>query len=170
MNRHGTARVELPSDREIVITRSFDAPARLVFDVWTTPEHVRRWWSSETAPVVVCDIDLRVGGRWRYVTRDDQGVELGWTGRYREIVPGARIVATEVFEGYPDAEAVNTLVLHEERGVTTLTVTVLHATKENRDGHVASGMEPGMQEALNRLEDRLAGALDRPAPTPEHAA
>ena len=170
MNRHGTARVELPTDREIVITRQFDAPAGLVFDLWTTPEHVRRWWSSESAPVVVCDIDLRVGGRWRYVTRDDQGIELGWTGVYREIVPGERIVASEVFEGYPDAEALNTLVLHEDEGVTTLTVTVLHTTREHRDGHVASGMEPGMQQSMNRLEDLLVSGLDHPVPTREPAA
>lgn len=156
MNRYGTATVTLPSDREFVITRMFDAPARLVFEAWTTPEHVRRWWSHETSPLVVCDIDLRVGGRWRYVTRDGDGAELGWNGVYREIVPSERIVSTEVFEGYPDAEALNTLTLTELEGVTTLTANILHRSKENRDGHVNSGMETGMQVAMNRLEDLVA--------------
>ena len=155
MNRFATAVVELPSDREIVITRLFDAPARLVFEVWTTPAYVRRWWSIEPAPLIVCDIGLRVGGRWRYVSRDGAGVELGWSGVYRDIVAGERIVASEVFEGYPDAEAVNTLTLSEQGGVTTLAVHVLHRSKENRDGHVRSGMEAGMQLAMNRLESLL---------------
>lgn len=158
MIRHGTAVVELPSDREILITRRFDAPARLVFEVWTTPAYVRRWWSSAAAPLIVCDIDLRVGGSWRYVSRDEDGVELGWTGVYREIVADERIVSTEVFEGHPAAVALNTLVLRERRGVTTLTANVLHTTKEHRDGHVTSGMEPGMQLAMNRLEDLLASS------------
>ena len=107
-NRHGSATVTLPSDREIVITRVFDAPAALVFRAWTTPELVRRWWGFETSPLVICDIDLRIGGSWRYVTRDPDGTELGWHGEYREIDAPHRIVSTEVFEGYPDAESVNT--------------------------------------------------------------
>ena len=152
MKRFGTAVVELPSDREIVITRMFDAAAELVFEVWTTPAYVRRWWSIDAAPLIVCDIDLRVGGRWRYVSRDGDGVELGWTGVYHEIVTGKRIVSNEVFEGYPDAEAVDTLTLTEQGGITTLAVHVLHRTKQNRDGHVLSGMEAGMQLAMNRLE------------------
>jgi uncharacterized protein YndB with AHSA1/START domain len=155
MNRFGSAVVELPSDREIVITRRFDASADLVFEIWTTPAYVRRWWSIDAAPLIVCDIDLQVGGRWRYVSRDGDGVELGWTGVYREIIAGERIVSTEVFEGYPDAEAVNTLTLTETAGVTTLLVNVLHRTKQNRDGHVLSGMEVGMQLAMNRLESLL---------------
>ena len=159
MHRFGTAIVELPSDREIVITRLFDAPADVVFEIWTTPAYVRRWWSVDGAPLIVCDIDLRVGGHWRYVTRDGDGVQLGWTGEYREILTGARIVSTEVFEGYPDAEALDTLTLAETGGVTTLTVNVLHQAKQNRDGHVLSGMEAGMQLAMNRIES----LLNRPA-------
>jgi len=151
--RHGSAVVTLPSDREILITRRFDAPAALVFRAWTTPDHVRRWWGSDDAPLVVCDIDLRVGGSWRYVTRDAGGTELGWHGTYRDIDQPQRIVSTEVFEGYPDGEALDTLTLHEEDGVTEMRVVVLHSSRENRDGHVASGMEAGMQIVMDRLED-----------------
>jgi uncharacterized protein YndB with AHSA1/START domain len=154
--RHGSAVVTLPSDREILITRVFDAPAALVFRAWTTPELVRQWWSGDAAPLVVCDIDLRPGGRWRYVTRDIDGTELGWHGQYLEIEAPRRLVSTETFEGYPDAGAQNTLLLTERDGATVLTVTVLHATKENRDGHVASGMESGLQLALDRVDDILA--------------
>ena len=156
MNRFGTAVVELPSDLEIVITRVFDAPAQLVFAVWTTPLYVRRWWTNADAPLIVCDIDLRVGGRWRYVSRDADGVQLGWTGVYRDIVAAQRIVSTEVFEGYPEAEALNTLTLSEDGGITTLAAHVLHKSRENRDGHVLSGMEAGMQLAMNRVESLLA--------------
>lgn len=153
--RHGSAVVTLPTDREILITREFDAPAALVFAAWTTPDLVRRWWGDEASPLVVCDIDLRPGGAWRYVTRAADGTEFGWHGSYLEIAPPHRLVSTEVFEGYPDAEARNTLTLTERGHTTTLAVTVLHSSKENRDGHVASGMEGGMQLALDRVEDLL---------------
>ena len=153
--RYGSAIVTLPSDLEIRITRVFDAPAALVFEVWTAPKHVRRWWGREEAPVVVCDIDLRVGGTWRYVTRAADGAELGWHGTYQEITAPNRLVSTEVFEGYPDAEALNTLTLEEHDGQTMLTALVLHRSKENRDGHINSGMEAGMQPTLDRVEDIL---------------
>ena len=153
-NQHGTAVVTLPSDTDINITRMFDAPAEKVFAAWTTPELVRRWWGSDEAPLTVCDIDLRVGGNWRYAM-DMNDTEFAWHGTYQDIVAPTRLVSTEVFEGYPDGEALNTLTLTEIEGVTTLTVTVHHATKENRDGHIASGMEPGMQRTLNALEDLL---------------
>ncbi|MBA3295078.1 MAG: SRPBCC family protein [Geodermatophilaceae bacterium] len=153
MTRHGGATVTTPSDREILITRTFDAPAARVFDAWTTPEHVRQWWGSDDAPMVECDIDLRVGGAWRYVTRGTDGTEFAWHGTYREVERPGRLVSTEVFEGFPDAEAVNTATLTEDDGTTTLTVTVLHSSKENRDGHLNSGMEAGMQVVLDRLED-----------------
>jgi len=153
MTRHGSATVTTPSDREILITRTFDAPAARVFDAWTTPDQVRQWWGSEDAPLVVCDIDLQVGGNWRYVIRGADGTEFAWHGTYREIDRPGRLVSTEVFEGFPDAEAVNTATLTEEDGTTTLTVTVLHSSKENRDGHLNSGMEAGMQVVLDRLED-----------------
>ncbi len=154
-NRYGSATVTLLADREIVIRREFDAPAALVFKAWTTPELVRRWWGFETSEWLVCDIDLREGGSWRYVTREAGGFEVGFHGEYRTIEAPHRIVSTEVFEGFPDpdAAALNTIVLEERAGVTTMTITVLHATKEHRDGHIASGMEDGMQVSMNRFED-----------------
>jgi uncharacterized protein YndB with AHSA1/START domain len=154
-DRYGSATVTLPSDLEIVITRQFDAPARLVFKACTTPELVRRWWGFETSEWLVCDIDLRVGGSWRYVTREAGGFEVAFHGEYRAIEAPHRIVSTEVFEGFPDpdAAALNTIVFEERGGVTTMTVTVVHARKEHRDGHIASGMEGGMQISMNRLED-----------------
>ena len=154
--RYGSAVVTLPSDREILITRVFDAPAALVFRAWTTPELVRRWWGRPDAPLVVCDIDLRPGGQWRYVTRAADGTELGWHGTYLEVDAPRRIVSTETFEDYPDAEARNTLQLTERGGTTVLTVTVLHTSQEHRDGHVASGMEGGLQQSLDSIEDILA--------------
>lgn len=151
-DRFGTATVTLPSDLEIRIVRRFDAPVDRVFRAWTTPRHVRRWWGWETSPLVVCDIDLRVGGTWRYVTAEPDGTEMGWTGVFREIVPGARIVSTEVFESNPEGGTVNTVVFDESDGVTTLTIDVLHTTRRRRDDHVASGMERGLQHGLDRFE------------------
>jgi len=159
--RHGSAVVTLPSDREILITRTFDAPAALVFKAWTTPDLVRRWWGFESSPLVVCDIDLRPGGGWRYVTREPDGTELGWHGTYIEVDGPHRLVSTEVFEGFPDAAAQNTLVLSETDGITVLTVTVEHTSMEHRDGHIGSGMEPGMQHSLDRIEDLLASGACR---------
>ena len=148
----GTATVELPTDEQILITREFAAPKHLVYEAFTTPEHVKRWWSANRGEVTVAEIDLRVGGKWRYVMVADGGIEVGFHGEYREIVPNERIVSTEVFEGMPDAEAVNTMTLTEEDGRTTLTILVQHASKEHRDAHIESGMEAGMQDALDLLE------------------
>lgn len=157
-NRHGSATVTLPSDREILITRKFDAPAALVFKAWTTPELVRKWWGFETSEWLVCEIDLREGGTWRYLTREADGTEVGFHGEYRTIDAPRRIVSTEVFEGFPDAAALDTIVFDERDGVTTMTINVLHETREHRDGHIASGMEDGMQVSMNRLEDVVSGA------------
>ncbi len=158
IDRRGSAVVTLPSDREIVITRQFDAPAALIFKAYTTPELVKRWWGYETDEWLVCEIDLRVGGRWRFVSREQQGgPEAGFHGEYREIESPHRLVSTDVYEGVEgiDPEAVaalDTLVLEERDGITTMTVTVLHVSKESRDMHIASGMEEGMQVSLDRLE------------------
>ena len=154
-NRHGSAVVTLPSDTEILITRQFDAPAALVWEALTRPEHIKRWWGPEWCPITSAEIDLRVGGSWRYVCRMDDGTELGWHGEYREIDPGRSITSTEVFEGFPDAESLNTMTLTESDGVTTLTTLVRHTSQENRDGHVNSGMEGGMQDTFNRLDALL---------------
>jgi uncharacterized protein YndB with AHSA1/START domain len=147
-----TATVTLPTDEQILITREFDAPRDLVYKAWTTPELVRRWWSANRGEVTTCEIDLRVGGTWRYVMVADGGVEVAFHGEYREIVPNERIVSTEVFEGMPDAEALNTLTLAEADGRTTLTLLVQHESKEHRDAHINSGMEDGLQDALDLLE------------------
>lgn len=129
-SRHGSAVVTTPNDTQILITRRFDAPPALVYRAWTTPELVRRWWGSDEDPLVVCDIDLRVGGTWRYVARHHSLGELGWHGTYRAITPETSLVSTEVFEGFPDAEALNTLTLSASGGVTTLTVLVEHSSVE----------------------------------------
>jgi uncharacterized protein YndB with AHSA1/START domain len=104
----GTAKVTLPTDEQILITREFDAPKHLVYEAWTTPELVRRWWHAKRGEMTTCEIDLRVGGKWRYVMVADGEFEVAFYGEYREIVPKERIVSTEIYEGMPEAEAVNT--------------------------------------------------------------
>ncbi len=152
MTGSGTAKVELPTDEQILITREFDASKDLVYEAWTTPELVKRWWNAKRGEVTVAAIDLRVGGSWRYAMTTDDGTEVAFHGEYREIVPNERIVSTEVYEGMPDAEAVNTLTLTEADGRTTLTILVQHANKTHRDAHIDSGMEAGLQDALDLLE------------------
>ncbi|OHU22453.1 ATPase [Mycobacteroides franklinii] len=157
--RYGSATVELPSDTTILITRAFDAPAALIFRTLTEPELVKRWWGFEDAQWQVCEIDLRVGGTWRYVVRQpcesEPDMEVAFHGEYREIDVPCLLVSTEVFEGIPDAEALVSTTLDERDGVTTMRVLVQHSCKEHRDGHVASGMEVGMQVSYNRIEDLL---------------
>ena len=151
----GTATVTLPSDTQIQITREFDAPKHLVYKAWTTPELVRRWWHANRGEMTVCEIDLRVGGMWRYVMVADGFREVGFHGEYREIVPNERLVSTEAYEGIPDADenaTVNILTFAEVDGRTTMTILVEHPTKEGRDAHVESGMEAGMQDAMDLLE------------------
>jgi uncharacterized protein YndB with AHSA1/START domain len=148
----GTATVSLPTDEQILITREFNAPRHLVWKAWTTPELVKRWWHANRGKVTVAEIDLRIGGTWRYVSVTPDGLEVAFHGEYLEIVPDERLVSTEVYEGYPDAQAVDTLTLTEANGRTTLTVLVQHSSKEHRDAHIESGMEPGMQDALDLLE------------------
>jgi len=150
----GTAVVTLPSDTEIQITRDFNAPKHLVYKAHTTPELIKRWWGANRGQVTVADIDLRVGGAWRFVMTTEDGFEVGFHGEYREIVPNERLVCTEIYEGYPepDAAALNTLTLSEKDGITTLTVLVRHTRQEHRDAHVNSGMEAGMQDSWDMLE------------------
>ena len=138
--------------KPILITREFDAPKHLVYEAWTTPELVKRWWSGSLGETTIAEIDLRVGGAWRYVMVTDDGFEVAFHGEYREIVPNERIVSTEVYEGMPQGEALNTVTFAETDGCTTLTVLVEHASKEARDAHVNSGMEVGMQEGMDLLE------------------
>ena len=149
----GTATVTLPTDEQILITRELDAPKHLVYEAWTTPELVKRWWHANRGEATIAEIDLRVGGTWRYVMVTDDGQEVGFHGEYREIVPNERIVSTEVYEGMPDAEAVNTVTFDEVDSRTILTVLVQHTSKEHRDAHIDSGMEAGLQDALDLLEE-----------------
>ena len=158
MTSSGTATVTLPTDEQILITREFDAQRHLVYKAYTTPELVKRWWSGERGEVTSVEIDLRVGGIWRYVMVATGGFEVAFHGEYRELVPNERIVTTEVFEGMPDAEAVDTVAFTEVDGRTTLTVLVQHTSMEDRDAHINSGMEDGMQEAMDALE-RVAVSL-----------
>jgi uncharacterized protein YndB with AHSA1/START domain len=144
--------VTLPTDTQILITREFNAPKHLVYRAWTTPELIKRWWSGDRGEVTSAEVDLRVGGTWRYVMTANGGFEVAFHGEYREVVPNERIVSTEVFEGMPDAEALTTNTFTERDARTTLTVLVEHANKEDRDAHINSGMEGGMQEAMDHLE------------------
>ena len=152
MTSSGTATVTLPTDEQILITREFDAPRHLVFKAWTTPELVKRWWSGGHGEVTIAEIDLRVGGMWRYVMIANEGFEVGFHGEYREIVPHERIVSTEVYEGMPEGEALNTITFTEENGRTTMSILVQHSCKEHRDAHINSGMEAGMQKSMDLLE------------------
>ncbi|HVY96911.1 MAG TPA: SRPBCC family protein [Solirubrobacterales bacterium] len=152
----GTAQVTLPSDTEILITREFDAPKELVYRAYTTPELVKRWWGGRRGNVTLAEIDLRVGGRWRYVLAANEGFEVAFNGVFREIVPGERIVNTEVYEAMPEHEAVVTVTFSEEDGRTTLSMLSDMGSKEARDGLIASGMEAGVQEGMDILEEIAA--------------
>ncbi len=156
------ATVTLPTDEQILITREFDAPKELVYKAFTTPELVTRWWTAKRGEMTTCEIDLRVGGQWRYVMQTPDGIEVGFHGEYREIVPDERVVSTEIFEGMPERvpeeASINTATFSEDDGRTTLTILVEHSNKEFRDAHVNSGMEDGLQDALELLEE-VAGSL-----------
>ena len=151
----GTATVTLPTDEQILITREFGAPKHLVYKAYTTPELVKRWWSGQKGEVTIAEIDLRVGGKWRFVMVSSEGFEVAFHGEYQEIVPDERLVSTEIYE-IPDQgdspPTVNTATFTETDGRTTLTVLVDCPSKELRDTIIDSGMEGGMQESLDALE------------------
>lgn len=148
--------VTMPSDEEIRMTRLFDAPRDLVFDAMSKPEHIRRWWGclGEGYSVPVCEVDLRVGGKWKFVNRHPGG-EAVFYGEYREISRPDRIVFTEIFADFPDSVSVVTSVLTEENGKTRMTATVRYPTKEVRDIVVGTGMSNGAGISYDRLEDLL---------------
>ncbi len=151
----GTAKLTLPADDQILVTREFAAPKHLVYKAVTTPELVKRWWNAKRGEVTVAEIDLRVGGAWRSVMQTPDGFEVGFHGEYREIVPNERIVSTEIYEGAPaDAGGtVNTLTLTEADGRTTMTVLIDCPSPEVRDAIIDSGMEAGLQDAYDLLEE-----------------
>lgn len=159
MNRTGSAVVTLPDDTHIVITREFDAPAALLFKAYTTPELVRRWWGYSEDVWEVCEVDLRVGGSWRWVTthtNDEGSFPVAFHGVYTEIDPPSRLVYTEVFEGAPGGDengTLNTITFEEADGVTTMTMTTDCHERWIRDAIIESGMEHGMQVSMDRLEE-----------------
>jgi uncharacterized protein YndB with AHSA1/START domain len=153
-NRHGSAKLEYPNDRESVITRTFDASAELLFDVLTKPEHVSVWFTDGDEDLEICDIDLRVGGEYHYVGVFADGNKCGFHGTYLEIDRPVRTVATWVFEGRPDDEAVETVTLHEEDGVTTMTTVLVFKDPSSQDRLYQHGID-GMQASWDNLEDFL---------------
>jgi len=158
MTTSRTATVTLPTDEQILITREFDAPKHLVYRAMTTPELVKRWWHANRGEVTLVEIDLRVGGKWRYVMVAHDGTEVGFHGEYLEIEPRERIVTTEIYEGLPEGvteeqgATVNTATFTEVDGRTTLTILVQATSKISRDAIIDSGMENGLQDALDLME------------------
>jgi uncharacterized protein YndB with AHSA1/START domain len=159
MRNSETLKIAPSGEREVMMTRVFDAPRHLVFDALTTPELIKRWLlGPEGWTMVVCTVDLRVGGAYRYVLRRDKdGIEMGWGGVYREITRPDRLVHTERFdEAWYGSEALITTTLVEKQGHTTMTATILHESKEALDRMLASGMEKGVAMSYDRLEGVLA--------------
>lgn len=157
-DRHGSSVIEFPSELEILTTREFDAPLGLVFDVLTKPEHVRHWFAPFTDRVTECSIDLRVGGSYHIVFVTEDGKECSFRGTYLEVEPPTRTVATWLFEGWPDAHAVETTELHETDGVTTLTTRLAFGDKAGRD-HMTKF--DGQEDGYNKLEDYLRSLLEQ---------
>lgn len=151
----GTAVVTLPTDTQILITRDFNAPRHLVYKAYTTPELIKRWWSGDRGKVTIAEVDLRVGGKWRNAMTANGGFEVAFHGEFREIIPNERLVWTEVFDGAPNTEASAVTVIHtftEKNGRTTLTMLMDCPSREVRDLIIETGMEGGLQESLDHLE------------------
>jgi uncharacterized protein YndB with AHSA1/START domain len=154
----GAMTMSVPSDREIVLTRDFEAPRSLVFEMFVKPEHLKRWWGLRGSTLTVCDVDLRPGGAWRYVTRGAKGHENPFKGIYKEITPPERLVYTLVYdvEGAREHPGLVTDVFTEKAGVTTLVENMLFPSKEARDGLLQSDMKSGAAETFDRLAELLA--------------
>lgn len=147
--------ITTPSDLEIVMTREFHFSRSLVWRAWTQPEHVAKWWGCAASKITLCEIDLRVGGAWRYVM-DVEGQEYAFHGEYREISKPEKLVHTQIFEPMPEHEVLVTVVFEEKNGVTTMTETALYPSTEARDGHLQSGMKTGAAQSMDKLENLLA--------------
>jgi uncharacterized protein YndB with AHSA1/START domain len=145
-----------PSDREIVMSRIFDAPRERVFAAYTVPQAVPRWWGLRSMTTIVHTMDVRPGGRWRFVQRGEDGSEYAFHGEYLEVVPPERLVSTFEFEGMPGHVVTDSATFEEHDGKTTVTVTSVFASVEDRDGMLQSGMESGATETWDRLEEYLA--------------
>ncbi len=159
-NRHGSAVIEYPTELEILTTREFDAPIDLVFDVLTKPEHVSKWFAPFTCEMTVCSIDLRVGGDYHMVFVTEDGAECSFRGTYMEIEAPTRTVQTWLFEGWPDAEAVESVDLHESDGVTTLTMKLAFRDQAGR-AHMTKS--DGQEDSFNKMEDYLTSLLEQKA-------
>jgi uncharacterized protein YndB with AHSA1/START domain len=159
MKNTGTLKVTTPTDREVVLTRVFDAPRRMVYDALTKPELLKRWFGPRGFHLVVCEVDLRVGGGFRFVLRMPNGKDMGMRGVYKELQPPDRSVHLESFDDFPGEPAVVTTILTEQDGKTTLTATVLSPSREVRDAVLASGMEHGAAESYDKLAELLAEEL-----------
>jgi uncharacterized protein YndB with AHSA1/START domain len=155
----GSAKLTLPTDEQILVTREFDAPKHLVYKAWTTPELVERWWHAKRGRIASVEIDLRVGGRWRYAMVAEDGSEVAFHGEYREIVPNERLVHTEVYEGAPAGEALTTVLFAELDGRTTVDLLMDLGSREVRDAVIQTGMEDGLQDALDLLEEVAHGLV-----------
>jgi uncharacterized protein YndB with AHSA1/START domain len=153
-HRHGSAVVELPNDLDVLITRKFDAPIALVFDVLTKPEHVSRWFAPRGCEMKECSIDLRVGGNYHQVFVTGDGTQCSFRGTYLEIEPPTRTVETWVFDRRPHIETVETVELHEAGGVTTMTIRTTYRDKASRDESIKGGFD-GAEDSFNQLEDVL---------------
>ncbi|HKE17783.1 MAG TPA: SRPBCC domain-containing protein [Kofleriaceae bacterium] len=149
--------LSLPSDKEILVVREFKAPKAWVFDVWARQDWVRRWWGCRTHEMTRCELDFRVGGRWRFGTRSPgDPTEHVLSGEYREIARADRLVFTERYEPVPGSDHVVTITFDERQGITTMTMHIAHQSAAMRDGHLHSGMEAGLQESLERIDELLA--------------
>lgn len=152
----GAAVIEFPGDTQILITRDCEAPRDLVYQAWTTPDLIRRWWSGDRGDVTSADVDLRVGGVWRYVVTSSGGSEVTFHGEYRDIVPDERLVWTEMYEGRPDEGSQSTATFADNNGGTTVMLLVQHTNIENRNAHIKSGVEATTQVAMDQLEQVAA--------------
>lgn len=151
-----TFTVSLPNDREVLMTRMFNAPPSLVFDAFIRPEHLKRWWGMRGSTLVVCDVDARVGGAWRFVSKASDGLDYAFRGEYREVAPPDRLVYTFEFEGMPGHVAIETLTFEATDGGTRMLDSMLFDSQEDRDGFLQSGMEEGARQTMDRLAELLA--------------
>lgn len=152
-----TVLIANPGEPSFTITRRFNAPARLVYEAWTRPEYMKRWYGNACMTLEVCEMDARPGGKWRRVLRGSDGSRFGFHGEFKELEPPQRVVFTEIFEPFPDHPSTVTVTLTERDGKTFAHLVQLHDSVASRDAHIASGMETGMRETLDRLEAFVSG-------------
>jgi uncharacterized protein YndB with AHSA1/START domain len=163
----GKAKLTLPSDTEILIVRDFNARKDLVFDAWCKPDWIAQWYGCAEQKMTVCEMDFCEGGAWRWALRDERGVEHAFSGNYRVIDRPNKLEFTERYEAIPGSDHVTALTFEERAGVTTMSMRIIHNSKEARDGHLKAGMEWGIQDSLDRMEEIVTGASTKPR---EHAA